>query len=53
MYKKLGELKVNKTNDYYDRIAHILEENGFALVLEYEGISERLYSVAINMEDKK
>lgn len=53
MYQKLGELKVNKTKDYYNGVAQILEEAGFALVLEYEGFSERLYSIAINMEENK
>lgn len=53
MYKKLGELKVNKTNDYYNAVAQTLEKAGFALVLEYEVTSERLYSIAINMEENK
>lgn len=46
MNKKLGELKVNKDDDYYDKIAQTLEEAGFVLVLELETISEKYYIVA-------
>lgn len=46
MVKKLGELKVNKSDDYYDKIARTLEEAGFVLVLELETIGEKHYIVA-------
>jgi len=46
MIKKLGELKVNKSDDYYDKIAQTLEEAGFVLVLVLETISEKHYIVA-------
>lgn len=46
MNKKLGELKVNKSDDYYDKIAQTLEEAGFVLVLELETISEKHYIIA-------
>lgn len=52
MIKKLGELKVNKDDDYYDKIAQTLEEAGFVLVLELETSFEKHYIVA-ESEDKK
>lgn len=50
MIKKLGEFKVNKSNDYYDKIAQdkivqALEEAGFVLVLELETCFEKHYIV--------
>lgn len=46
MNKKLGELKVNKSSDYYDKMIKALENAGFILVLDYETTSERYYIVA-------
>ena len=46
MIKKLGELKVNKSDDYYDKIAQALEEAGFVLVLELETFCEKHYIIA-------
>ena len=51
MIKKLGELKINKSDDYYNRIAQTLEEAGFVLVLELETCFEKHHIVA-ESEDK-
>lgn len=51
MTKKLGELKVNKSDDYYDKIAQTLEEAGFILVLESETSFEKYYIVAEKNEE--
>lgn len=52
MLKKLGELKVNKSDDYYNTIAQKLEEAGFVLILELETSFEKHYIVA-ESEDKE
>lgn len=46
MNKKLGELKVDKTADYCDKMVKVLEKAGFVLVLDTETFSERYYIVA-------
>ena len=46
MFKKLGEVKIKKSDDHYDKIAHALEEAGFVLVLEFETTFEKHYIVA-------
>ena len=46
MIKKLGELKVNKSDDYYDKIVQTLEKAGFVIVLELETSIEKHYIVA-------
>ena len=46
MNKKLAELTVNKLADYQDKIVKALEEAGFVLVLEGEGITEKHYIIA-------
>ena len=46
MFKKLGELKINKSDGYYDKIVQALKEAGFVLVLELETSSEKYYIVA-------
>ena len=46
MIKKLGELKVNKFDDYYDKIVQALEEAGFVIVLELDTSFEKHYIVA-------
>lgn len=50
MNKKLGELKVNKSADYYNKMIKALEDAGFVLVLECETTSERYYIVAESEE---
>lgn len=51
MIKQLGELKVNKSDDYYDKIVQTLEEAGFVIVLVLETSFEKHYIVA-ESEDK-
>ena len=46
MNKKLGELKVNKSADYNDKIIKALEDAGFLLVLDWETSFEKCYIVA-------
>ena len=46
MIKKLGELKVYKSSDYYDEIVKALKESGFIIVLDWEISSEKYYIVA-------
>ena len=46
MKKKLAELKVDKSADYYDKVVKILENAGFTLVLDLETTSNRYYIVA-------
>lgn len=46
MIKKLGELKIIKNADYYDKVAKVLEEAGYVLVLSCETITDRYYIVA-------
>ena len=45
MNKKLGELKVVKSADYYDKMIKVLEDAGFVLVLDYETTTEKYYIV--------
>ena len=51
MNKKLGELKVNKTADYYNELAKLLEEAGYVLVLECETTTDWYYVVAKKVEE--
>lgn len=46
MNKKLAELKVNISADYYDEIAKALENAGFLVVLDVETITEKHYIIA-------
>ena len=46
MNKKLAELTVRKSIDYYNNVAKALEDAGFVLVLDYETITEKHYIVA-------
>ena len=50
MNKKLGELKVDKSADYYDKMIKALEDAGFILVLDCETTSEKYYIVAESEE---
>lgn len=50
MIKKLGELKINKSDDYYDKLAQTLEDAGFVIVLELETTFEKHYIVAESEE---
>ena len=46
MNKKLGELKINKSADYDDEVVKALEEAGYILVLEWDGMCEKNYIIA-------
>lgn len=50
MNKKLGELKVNKSADYYGKVVKALEDAGFIIVLDHETTSEAYYIVAESEE---
>ena len=53
MFKKLGELTIRKSDDYYDKTANALEKAGFTLVLTLETTSEKYYIVAINEDEEE
>lgn len=46
MNKKLAELTVKKSADYYNKVVKALEDAGFLLVLDWETTTERYYIVA-------
>ena len=46
MNKKLGQLKIDTSADYYNIVVKTLEEAGFVLVLEYETTCEKSYIIA-------
>lgn len=51
MNKKLAELTVDKSTDYYDKVINTLEKAGFVIVLDNETTKSRCYIVA-ESEDK-
>ena len=46
MIKQLGELKIKKSADYYDKVVKALEDAGFVVVLSMETTTENYYIVA-------
>ena len=46
MNKKLAELTVRISADYYNKVVKALENAGFVLVLDCETTTERYYIVA-------
>ena len=46
MNKRLAELAVGKSADYYNKVVKALEDAGFVLVFDYETTLERYYIVA-------
>ena len=46
MNKKLAELTVRKSADYFDKVVKTLEDAGFVLVLDCETTTEKFYIVA-------
>jgi len=46
MYKKLGELQIHKSEDYYEKIAKALEEAGFTVIVESESSFDKCYIIA-------
>lgn len=51
MLKKLGELHIKKSDDYYDNVAKALEKAGFILVVDSETTTDRYYIVAKEKEE--
>ena len=51
MNKKLAELTVKKSADYFNKVVKALEDAGFVIVLSVETTTERYYIVA-ESEDK-
>ena len=49
--KKLAELTVKTSADYYNKVVKALEDAGFLIVLENETTTDRYYIIAEN-EDK-
>lgn len=52
MKKKLADLTVSKSSDYFNEVVKALENAGFLLVLEFETTADRYYIVA-ESEDKE
>ena len=52
MNKKLAELTVKISSDYYNKVVKALEDAGFVLVFDWETTTERYYIVA-ESEDKE
>lgn len=52
MYKKLAELTVRKSADYYDEVAEALEKAGYLLVLESEDTTDKYYIVTEKIEEE-
>lgn len=46
MNRKLAELEVNKSADYYNKVIEALKNAGFILVLDHETYTESHYIVA-------
>lgn len=53
MNKKLAELTVNKSADYYNKVVQALENAGFILVLDIDTTSDSYYTVAENMDESE
>lgn len=52
MNKKLAQLTVSKSTDYYDKVVKALEDAGFVLVLDLDTMTERYYIVAEKESEK-
>ena len=52
MTKQLGELTIEKSADYFDKVVKALEDAGFVIILRSETITHSYYIVA-ESEDKK
>ena len=51
LLQKLAELKVDKSNDRYNTIVRALQEAGFTVIEEHNGINEAHYSIALEKEE--
>lgn len=52
MIKKLATLTIDKMNDHKNTVVNALEEAGFVLVQEYDGITEDIFIVASEDKDE-
>ena len=52
MNKKLAELIVSKSADYYDKVVKALEDAGFIIILSTETATDSYYIVAENKNKK-
>ena len=52
MNKKLAELTIHKSADYYNKVVKALEDVGFVIVLDCETSTERYYIVAESEEEE-
>ena len=52
MYKKLADLTVTKSADYYDEVMKSLEKAGYLLVLESEDTSNKYYIVTEKIKEE-
>lgn len=52
MKKQLGELKIEKSADYYGKVIKALEDAGFIIILSYETSFDRHYIVAESVDEK-
>lgn len=52
MTKKLAELTVIRSADYYDKVARALEDAGFVMVLTTETTTDRYYIIAESEDEE-
>ena len=52
MNKKLAELHIRKSADYYNKVVKSLEDAGFIIVLEEETWLDRHYIVAESKDEE-
>ena len=53
MYKKLAELTVKKSADYYNKVVKALEDAGFTVIQEQDGLIEDKYVIGDNAESEE
>jgi hypothetical protein len=52
MKKQLGELKIDKSADYYGKVIKALEDAGFIIILSDETTTDKYYIVAESVKEK-
>lgn len=52
MNKQIGELTIRRSADYYNKVAKVLEDAGFVIILSTETMSNRIYIVAENEDEE-
>lgn len=50
MNKKLAELTVRKSSDYYNKVVKTLEDAGFTVIQEQDGLIEDKYVIGDKAE---